>query len=77
MVVKVILFVFQVTVADLDRDGKLNIVTIDTSGNVVCMRTDGTTVWEAEINGNSSAGSRLYDVNSDGYLDVIIATNFG
>ncbi|KAJ8308441.1 hypothetical protein KUTeg_013315 [Tegillarca granosa] len=67
----------QVTVADLDMDGKLNIVTIDTSGNVVCMTSNGITVWESEINGNSSAGSRLYDVNNDGVLDVIIATNFG
>lgn len=67
----------QITVADLDMDGNLNIITIDTSGNVVCMTSNGITVWESEINGNSSAGSRLYDVNNDGVFDVIIATNFG
>ncbi|XP_067682032.1 uncharacterized protein [Haliotis asinina] len=67
----------QVTVEDINRDGKLEIIGIDTSGNVVCVDRDGTTLWEGEVTGSSSPGSRITDVNQDGILDVIIATSDG
>jgi hypothetical protein len=70
-------FYFQISVADLDGDDKLDIVSIDTSGDVICYNPDGKTVWEVEISGSSTAGCRLYDVNQDNVLDVIIATNVG
>lgn len=67
----------QITVADLDGDEKLDIISIDTSGDVACYNTDGKTLWEVQITATSTAGSRLYDVNKDNILDVIIATNHG
>jgi hypothetical protein len=70
-------FFFQLTVADINKDSTLEIIAIDTSGNVVCLNEDGTLAWEVEISGDSSPGSRLVDVNNDGYLDVIIPTNEG
>ncbi|XP_063426798.1 uncharacterized protein LOC134710372 [Mytilus trossulus] len=67
----------QITVADLNGDDILDIVAIDTSGDVICYNSDGKTQWEIQITGTSTAGSRLYDVNNDNVLDVIITTNVG
>ncbi|VDI06153.1 Hypothetical predicted protein [Mytilus galloprovincialis] len=67
----------QITVADINGDDIMDIIAIDTSGDVVCYNSDGKTQWEIQITGTSTAGSRLYDVNSDNVLDVIITTNVG
>ncbi|KAL8592584.1 hypothetical protein ACOMHN_026514 [Nucella lapillus] len=67
----------QVTVTDVDNDGQLELIAIDVSGNILCFRGDGTTVWTSEISGSSSPGSRIADTNSDGILDVIVPTNEG
>ena len=65
------------TVADINRDSDLDLVAIDTSGNVVCLNSDGTLAWEVEITGTSSPGSRLVDVDNDGYVEILIPTNTG
>ncbi|XP_048732051.2 uncharacterized protein LOC125648988 isoform X2 [Ostrea edulis] len=67
----------QITAADLSGDGVVKLITIDTSSNVICYNKDGSKVWESTISGTSSPGSRLYDVNKDGVLDIIITTNDG
>ncbi|XP_033735102.1 protein DEFECTIVE IN EXINE FORMATION 1-like [Pecten maximus] len=67
----------QITVADITGDDRLDMVVVDTGGNVLCFGADGDTIWEAEISGNSSPGSRLYDLNEDSTVDVIITTNDG
>ena len=71
------MFNLQVTVADINTDSQLDLVAIDTSGNVACVNNDGTLAWEVEISGTSSPGSRLVDVDSDGYVEVLIPTNTG
>lgn len=65
------------TVADVNKDGVLDLVAIDTSGNVVCLNSDGTLAWEVEISGTSSPGSRLVDLDNDGYVEILITTNTG
>nr|XP_022328926.1 protein DEFECTIVE IN EXINE FORMATION 1-like [Crassostrea virginica] len=67
----------QITAADLAGDGVVQMVTIDTSSNVICYDKEGTKRWESIISGTSSPGSRLFDVNRDGTLDIIITTNDG
>ncbi|XP_021378708.1 protein DEFECTIVE IN EXINE FORMATION 1-like isoform X2 [Mizuhopecten yessoensis] len=67
----------QITVSDVNGDERLDMIVVDTSGNVHCIGADGSTIWEAEISGTSSPGSRLYDLNEDSVLDVIITTNDG
>ena len=63
--------------ADVNGDSQLDLVAIDTSGNVVCLNNDGTMAWEVEISGTSSPGSRLLDVDNDGYPELLIPTNTG
>ena len=63
--------------ADVNGDSHLDLVAIDTSGNVVCLNNDGTLAWEVEISGTSSPGSRLLDVDNDGYPELLIPTNTG
>ena len=63
--------------ADINRDNDLDLVAIDTSGNVVCLNKDGSLAWEVEISGTSSPGSRLVEVDQDGYVEIILPTNTG
>ena len=61
---------------DLDGDGKLEIIAMDTSDNVSCLDHNGILVWEQELSGVGT-GSRIIDINNDGVLDVVIATSDG
>ncbi|KAK3093746.1 hypothetical protein FSP39_019620 [Pinctada imbricata] len=67
----------QITAADLTGDGSIQLIAMDTDGNVVCYNKDGSRFWEAKISDSSSAGSRLFDMNKDTVLDVLIVTNDG
>ncbi|XP_071948271.1 uncharacterized protein [Antedon mediterranea] len=67
----------QITVENLDGRGGMELVIIDNSGNVMCLNSAGDVVWEAELSGTSSAGSRVVDLNGDGKLHVIVASNDG
>lgn len=67
----------QITAADLAGDGVVKIITIDTSANVICYNKEGSKLWESVISGTSSPGSRLYDVDRDGTMDIIITTDDG
>ena len=63
--------------ADVNLDGKLEIVVMDTSANVMCYDTSGQVVWESGTSGTSSSGARLADVNLDGTLELVIASDDG
>lgn len=67
----------KITAADLAGDGVVKIITIDTSANVICYNKEGTKLWESVVSGTSSPGSRLYDVDKDGTMDIIITTDDG
>lgn len=67
----------KITAADLAGDGVARIITIDTSANVICYNKEGTKLWESVVSGTSSPGSRLYDVDRDGTMDIIITTDDG
>lgn len=63
--------------ADLNNDGTIEVVVMDTSSNVLCFEPDGQLLWETQITGSVIAGMRIADINLDGQLDVIIATDSG
>ena len=66
----------QITVGDINNDGKLEVFAIDGSANVMCY-SEQELIWEAIVSGTTTAGAQLYDINNDGKLEVIIATNDG
>jgi hypothetical protein len=66
----------QITVGDVNNDGKLEVVAVDGSANVVCYN-EQELLWEAIVSGTVTAGAQLYDLNNDDQLEVIIATNDG
>lgn len=67
----------HVAVADIDQDGKLEIVATDTRGSIAAFRGDGTEVWELHIGSAFTAGVTFGDVNGDGQLEAAFATSDG
>ena len=64
-------------VHDIDGDNKLDMVVGDSSGNVACIKHDGTLLWEHETHDPITAAVRFGDVSGDGLIDVVMVTNKG
>ncbi len=65
------------TIADLDGDGKLEILHGEFWGYVICLNADdGSKKWEIEVDLNSwiQTAPTIVDVNNDGQLDFVVAT---
>ena len=77
----------QVTVADVNADGVLEMIAVDNKGNVMCFSKSGKEVWETQVSGfvaqgirrpalsvtaRRAAGATFGDVDGDGQLDVIV-----
>lgn len=60
----------------MNFDGKLEIIFVDRTGNVMCYSAVGVLMWKVAVSG-SSAGLRLADVNNDQIVDIVIATDDG
>lgn len=67
----------QVAVGDLFDTGHLDLVVGDASGNVYCIDGKGVRVWEKEVDSAVVATVRLTDLESDGLLEVVLATRRG
>ena len=67
----------QVTAEDINLDGRLDLIAQDISGNVLCFSTTGEVIWETQVTGSRPSGSRVADLDLDGKLEVILATENG
>lgn len=61
-------------VADLAGDGRKEILTAGGENSLICLNSDGRTVWESEITGLESAPV-IGDVDGDGEEDILIMAN--
>ncbi|KAF8402711.1 hypothetical protein HHK36_010799 [Tetracentron sinense] len=66
-----------VVAADINDDGKIEMVTTDTHGNVAAWNAQGEEVWEAHLKSLVPQGPTIGDVDGDGHTDVVVPTLSG
>ncbi|XP_020704950.1 protein DEFECTIVE IN EXINE FORMATION 1 isoform X1 [Dendrobium catenatum] len=66
-----------VVAADINDDGKIEIVTSDVHGNVAAWTAQGDEIWEVHLKSLIPQGPTIGDVDGDGHTDVVIPTISG
>nr|GEX01904.1 protein defective in exine formation 1 [Tanacetum cinerariifolium] len=66
-----------VVAADINDDGKIELVTTDTHGNVAAWTPQGVEIWEAHLKSLIPQGASVGDVDGDGHTDVVVPTISG
>lgn len=66
-----------VIAADINDDGKIELVTTDTHGNVAAWTAQGKEIWEAHVKSLIPQGPTIGDVDGDGHTDVVVPTLSG
>ncbi len=62
-----------VTVADLDQDGKPEILVVDLQGQLSCLDEAGKPKWTASVEQRVRRSPSVADVDRDGQLEVLVA----
>jgi outer membrane protein assembly factor BamB len=67
----------EVLVDELDgvESNGLELAIVDANGHVLLFRPDGSEVWEARVSGMDSARLTAGDVDGDGAVDLVVATD--
>lgn len=66
-----------VVAADINDDGKIELVTTDTHGNVAAWTAQGVEIWEKHLKSHIAQGPTIGDVDGDGHTDVVVPTISG
>ncbi|KAJ4704507.1 Defective in exine formation 1 [Melia azedarach] len=66
-----------VVAADINDDGKIELVTTDTHGNIAAWTAEGKEIWEQHLKSLVTQGPSIGDVNGDGHTDVVVPTLSG
>ncbi|CAI9761855.1 unnamed protein product [Fraxinus pennsylvanica] len=66
-----------VIAADINDDGKIELVTTDAHGNVAAWTSQGKEIWEAHVKSLVPQGATIGDVDGDGHTDVVVPTISG
>ena len=63
-----------IAAADLTGDGKLELVTADSKGLLVCLRGDGSVLWTYEEAGGLNSSPAVGDLDGDGAPEIVIGS---
>lgn len=66
-----------VIAADINDDGKIELVTTDTHGNVAAWTAQGKEIWENHLKSLVPQGPAVGDVDGDGHTDIVVPTVSG
>ncbi|XP_011012356.1 PREDICTED: uncharacterized protein LOC105116623 isoform X1 [Populus euphratica] len=66
-----------IVAADINDDGKIELVTTDVHGNVAAWTSQGKEIWEKHLKSLVSQGPTIGDVDGDGHTDVVVPTLSG
>ncbi|XP_051130395.1 protein DEFECTIVE IN EXINE FORMATION 1 [Andrographis paniculata] len=66
-----------VVAADINDDGKIELVTADSHGNVAAWTPQGEEIWEKHVKSLVPQGPTVGDVDGDGHTDVVVPTLSG
>ncbi|KAG6437112.1 hypothetical protein SASPL_102022 [Salvia splendens] len=66
-----------VVAADINDDGKIELVTADAHGNVAAWTPQGKEIWVTHVKSLVPQGPTIGDVDGDGHTDVVVPTLSG
>ena len=69
--------VAPVIAEDVDEDGKLDLIAVDTISTLAVFNSKGKLKWDVLLSRNCMAAPAIADINNDGYLDIVTACDSG
>jgi len=67
----------RMAIHDVDGNGNLDIIANDNKGNLAVFNHLGKQLWSTQFPPTSNAGPSLGDINGDGQVDIVLATEAG